>query len=140
MSVNLQELQSEISKQEEILKTSPNLNSQKKAEKRLSELRAVESTATKVVVDSSWNATAEEGEKVVEVQKRNGAVYGGGMALGLVVGALGGPVGMAIGYGIAKAAEISSRPQYAVVDKDEQELKDEEIARLEAQLANLKNS
>ena len=136
--MNLEALQTQIAAQEEIVNTSLDLNAQKKAQKKLTELKAVEASATKVVVDAQYLPDVGEGEKSVEVQKRNGFLFGGGMALGAIIGIAGGPVGMAAGYAIAKAAEIGSRPQYAVVDKDEEDLKNDEIARLEAQLAHLK--
>ena len=48
----------------------------------------------------------------VQVKERNWWTLGAGLVVGGVLGCVAGPVGMAVGYGIAKAGEIAGREEY----------------------------
>jgi hypothetical protein len=58
----------------------------------------------------------DENKTRVKVKERNYWTLGAGLVVGGVLGCVAGPVGMAVGYGIAKAGEIAGREEYVELD------------------------
>ncbi|MDA7501452.1 hypothetical protein N8478_00830 [bacterium] len=84
---------------------------EKQADDHLKICKAIE-TGEGATRYPSW----DENKTAVQVKKRNYWTLGAGLVVGGVLGCVAGPVGMAVGYGIAKAGEIGSREQYVELE------------------------